>query len=120
MAAEIRSAAEKDVDRIRKAAELEGKEEAYRAKEEWEREEARRREEIGRAERRVEERRTALTGSTTSSTRRTKAWSERDKELERKAARVDQEGKEAERLTAAARTRLESLAGMTADKAAFS
>jgi ribonuclease Y len=117
VAAEIRSNAEKEVDRIRKEAELEGKEEAYRAKEEWEREEARRREEIGRAERRVEERRTALDRKYDILDEKDKVLDEREKDLEQKAGRVEQEGKEADRLTAAARTRLESLAGMTADEA---
>jgi ribonuclease Y len=117
VAAEIRAAAEKDVERIRKAAELEGKEEAYRAKEEWEREEARRREDIGRAERRMEERRTALDRKYDILDEKDKVLDERERELEQKSARVEQEGREAERLTAAARARLESLAGMTADEA---
>ena len=117
VAAEIRSAAEKDVDRIRKAAELEGKEEAYRAKEEWEDEETRRREEIVRAERRVEERRTALDRKYDILDEKDKVLDEREKDLEQKSVRVEQEGKEADRLTAAARSRLESLAGMTAEEA---
>jgi ribonucrease Y len=117
VAAEIRAAAEKDVERIRKAAELEGKEEAYRAKEEWEREEARRREDIGRAERRMEERRTALDRKYDILDEKDKVLDEREREVEQRSARVEQEGREAERLTAAARTKLESLAGMTADEA---
>jgi hypothetical protein len=44
-AARILAAADADVERIRRAAELAGREEAFRAKQEWEREEARRREE---------------------------------------------------------------------------
>lgn len=117
VAADIRAAAEKDVERIRKEAELEGKEEAYRAKEEWEREEARRREEMARAERRIEERRTALDRKYDILDEKDKVLDERERGVEQRSARVDQEGKEAERLTAAARTKLESLAGMTADEA---
>src|SRR5690606_41902228 len=56
----ILAAAEEDADRLRKAAELAGREAAYRAKEEWEREEARRREEIQQLEWRREERRAGL------------------------------------------------------------
>ena len=56
----IRGVAEQDAERIRKAADLAGREAAYRAKEEWEREEAKRREDVERAESRLEERRSAL------------------------------------------------------------
>src|SRR5262245_3456721 len=117
VAAGIREAADKDVERIRKEAELEGKEEAYRAKEEWEREEARRREEIGRAERRADERRTALDRKYDILDEKDKLLDERERDLEQRHNAVQKEGQEAERLTAAARTKLESLAGMTSDEA---
>lgn len=117
LAASIKAAAQQDVERIRRAAELAGKEGAYRAKEEWEREEGRRREEIERAERRVEERRTALDRKYDILDEKDKVLGARERELEQRHVAVQREGQEAERLTAAARTKLESLAGMTSDEA---
>ena len=114
---EMRSAAEKDVERIRKAAELTGKEEAYRAKQEWEREEARRREEVERAERRIEERRTSLDRKYDILDEKDKGLTEREREVEQRQNAVQREAQEADRLTAAARTKLESLAGLTQDEA---
>ncbi len=113
----ILAAAQQDVERIRKAAELEGKEEAYRVKEEWEREEGRRREEIERAERRVEERRTALDRKYDILDEKDRGLGERERDVEARQSAVQQEAQEAERLPAAARTKLESLAGMTSDEA---
>jgi ribonuclease Y len=116
-AAVIRAGAERDVERIRKAAELEGKEEAYRAKEDWEREEGRRREEIERSERRVEERRTALDRKYDILDEKDKVLDQRERELDQRHGAVQREAQEAERLTAAARTKLESLAGLNAEEA---
>ena len=116
-AAEIRAAAQRDVERIQKAAELEGKEQAYRAKQEWEQEEARRREEVLIAERRVEERRSALDRKYDILDEKDKALGERERELEQRLAGVERERGEVERLTGAARSKLESLAGLTADEA---
>src|SRR5687767_7397856 len=114
---EMRAAAEQEVERIRKAAELTGKEEAYRAKQEWEREEARRREELERSERRIEERRTSLDRKYDILDEKDKGLTERERELEQRHGAVQREAQEADRLTAAARTRLESLAGLTQDEA---
>jgi ribonuclease Y len=113
----MKLAAQQDVERIHKAAELAGKEEAYRAKEEWEREEARRREEIERAERRIEERRTSLDRKYDILDEKDKGLGERERAVEQRSSAVDREAREVDRLTAAARTKLESLAGMTADEA---
>jgi ribonuclease Y len=117
VATEIKIAAQQDVERITRAAELAGKEEAYRAKEEWEREEGRRREEVQRAERRLEERRTALDRKYDILDEKDKVLAEREREVEHRTSAVERESKEVERLTAAARSKLESLAGMTADEA---
>src|SRR5688500_4493451 len=59
-ATRILTGAEADADRIRKAADLEGREAAFRARAEWEREETKRREDVERGEQRLDERRTAL------------------------------------------------------------
>jgi ribonucrease Y len=70
-AARILEAANADVERIRQAAELAGREEAYRAKQEWEREEARRREELERPRAASRSGAARSTASTTCSWRRT-------------------------------------------------
>lgn len=110
-------AAESDAERIRKAAELAGKEEAYRAKQDWEREEGRRREEMDRSERRVEERLTALDRKYDILDTKEKALEDREKEVDTRLQAVGRDKAEAEQLVASARTRLESLAGMTAQEA---
>jgi ribonuclease Y len=116
-AARIREAGEADSERIRKAAELAGKEEAYRARQEWEREEDRRREEMDRAERRMEERLTALDRKYDILDEKEKVVGERERELEHRSHLVAREAQDIEQLVLAARSKLESLAGMTASEA---
>lgn len=115
--ARIRQGAESDADRIRKAAELAGKEEAYRAKQDWEREEGRRREEVDRAERRLEERLTALDRKYDILEEKEKALEERDREVVRRNEAVARDKSEAEELVLAARSKLETLAGLSAQEA---
>ncbi|MGH7504210.1 MAG: ribonuclease Y, partial [Longimicrobiales bacterium] len=116
-AGRIRRAAEEESERLRKAAELAGREEAYRAKEEWEREEARRREDAERVEARIEERRSALDRKYDILDEKERLLERRDEELGSRRRDIEQQAGEAERLTAAARGRLEALAGMTVDEA---
>ena len=116
-AARIRAAGEADSERIRKAAELAGKEEAYQARQEWEREEDRRREEMDRAERRMEERLIALDRKYDILDEKEKVVGERERELEGRSHLVAREAQEVEQLVMAARSKLESLAGMTAGEA---
>jgi ribonuclease Y len=116
-ASRIRQGAEEEAGRLRKAAELAGREEAYRAKEEWEREEARRREDVERAESRVEERRSALDRKYDILDEKERQVDQRDRELDGRRRAIDEQSAEAERLTLAARARLEALAGMTAEQA---
>jgi ribonucrease Y len=116
-AARIRQAAEADSERIRKAAELAGKEEAYKARQDWEREEDRRRKEMDQAERRMEERLTALDRKYDLLDEKEKAVGERERDLEMRSHSVAREAQEVEQLVQAARTKLESLAGMTAGEA---
>ena len=113
----IRGSAEADADRIRKAAELAGKEEAYRAKQDWEREEGRRREEVDRAERRIEERLNALDRKYDILDEKEKVLDEREHEVEVRLKGIDAERAAAERLVAESRSKLESLAGLTAQEA---
>ena len=117
VAARIQQSAEADADRIRKAAELAGKEEAYRAKQEWEREEGRRREEVDRAERRIEERLNALDRKYDILDEKEKGLDERDREVEQRLGAIAADKESSEKLVVAARAKLESLAGLTAQEA---
>ena len=117
VAGRILEAANADVDRIRKAAELAGREEAFLAKQEWEREEARRREELDRAENRIEERRTSLDRKYDVLVEKDRQQEERQKEVDARLALADRSRAEYQRLEQDARRRLESLAGVTQDEA---
>ncbi len=117
VAARIRAQAEQESEHIRRAAELAGKEAAFRAKEEWEREEARRREELERVERRLEERQASLDRKFDILDEKERQLESRDKALAEQAADLDRKVAAYEHLAAEARRRLEALAGMTADEA---
>jgi ribonucrease Y len=116
-AARILAAADADVERIRRAAELAGREEAFRAKQEWEREEARRREELDRAESRIEERRSSLDRKYDLLVERDRQLETRIKELEVRTEEVERQRAEHTRLQHEAEARLEALAGMTQEEA---
>ncbi len=113
----IVAAAESDAERIRKAAELAGREAAYQAREEWEREEARRREEIQELERRLDERRDSLDRKFDLLDQKEAQLEERDRELDARLSAVEQKAAEFERLAEEARSRLEGLAGLSAEEA---
>lgn len=113
----IRKSAEADSERIRMAAELAGRQEALEAREEWEREETRRREEIEKAESRLDDRRTSLD-------RKFDILAEKERTIDALEARLgeQQAGLEEERaanrkLEVEVRSRLEALAGMSAEEA---
>jgi len=116
-AARILHAAEQDVERIQRAAELSGKEEAYRAKQEWEREEARRREEVERTERRVEERRNALDRKYDVLVEKARELEAREGELASRSEALERRASDVGRLELQARQRLEALAGMSSEEA---
>jgi ribonucrease Y len=117
VAARIRQAADEDVERIRKAAELKGKEEVIRAREEWEREEARRREELERGERRIDDRRASLDRKYDQIEEKEKQIEGREHAVEEQRANVTASATEYQRLLSEASARLEALAGLTADEA---
>jgi ribonuclease Y len=113
----IRKAAEEEAERIRKAAEIEGKEAAYGAKEEWEREEARRREELERAETRLDERRANVDRKYDLIDQKEELLGEQGRALEERSAELDRQQRQLDEKEAETRSRLESLAGITADEA---
>jgi ribonucrease Y len=116
-AARILEAAGADVDRIRQAAELAGREEAYRAKQDWEREEARRREEMDRAEGRIEERRTSLDRKYDLLVEKDRQLEQRQKELDTRSEELERQRANVARLQAEAESRIAALAGMSPDEA---
>jgi ribonucrease Y len=116
-AARILQAADADVERIRRAAELSGREEAYLARQEWEREETRRREELDRAEARIEERRGSLDRKYDLLVEKDRQLETRLKELDGRAADIEQQRMASARLQHEVEARLEALAGMSQDEA---
>ncbi|HSJ25627.1 MAG TPA: ribonuclease Y [Longimicrobiales bacterium] len=116
-AAQILAAADADVERIRQAAELAGREEAFHAKQEWEREETRRREELDRAESRIEERRNSLDQKYDMLVEKDRQVEQRQKELDARAAELASERAEVQRLRGEADARVEAVAGMSQDEA---
>jgi ribonucrease Y len=116
-AARILEAANADVERIRQAAELAGREEAYRAKQDWEREETRRREELDRAEGRIEERRSSLDRKYDLLVEKDRQLEDRQRELESRGAELERQRDQCARLEQEAQARVESLAGLTQEEA---
>ena len=116
-AARILEAATADVERIRQAAELAGREEAYRAKQEWEREEARRREELDRAEHRIEERRSSLDRKYDLLVEKDRQLEARAKELESRSGELDRQRAQLTQLEQSTQARIESIAGLSREEA---
>jgi ribonucrease Y len=116
-AGRILTAANADVERIRQAAELAGREEAYRAKQDWEREEARRREELERSENRMEERRSSLDRKYDLLVEKDRQLEVKHKELETRAGEMDAQRTECVRLQQSVEARIEAIAGMTQEDA---
>mgnify|MGYP000093584771 FL=1 len=108
---------EREAESLRKGAVLSGKEEVLKQRESWEIEARRRRDELTSEERKLVERETGLE-------RRGEAVELRDRELGKRASEMGRREKqvadrqsELEQLLASERTRLESLAGLTAAEA---
>ncbi len=98
---------------LRKTAELEGKEEAFRLREAWEREEARRREELERVERKAEERSEALDRRQELLNDREGVVDRRAAENERRVGEVDSRESAVKTAEVDVRARLERIAGMS-------
>ncbi|CAN5681544.1 ribonuclease Y [soil metagenome] len=116
-AGRILAAANADVERIRHAAELAGREEAYRAKQEWEREETRRREEMERSEGRIEERRTSLDRKYDLLVEKDRQMEVRQKELDVRTDEVEVQRTETAKLQQSVNARIEAVARMSQDEA---
>lgn len=120
-ASQILKRAEAEAANLRRAGELQAKEDSFRLKEAWEGEESRRREEIERGERRLTERTEALDRKSELLDRREGTMEvrlagleDREKSLETRQIDLTSSEKEIEGLNKQARSRLEALAGLSA------
>lgn len=113
----IRKQAEEEAGSLRRAAELEAREEALRQRESWETEESRRREEVEQGERRLRERTDAADRKSDQLDRREGRLEDQARTLERREAEADQRQAKADRVLAEMRSRLEEVAGVSADEA---
>ena len=116
-ASRILGRAREESENVRKAAELQGREEAYRLREAWEKEEARRRDELERGERRASERSDSLDRKFDLLNTRDGQQEARARELEGRESGLELRTRGVEAVEQEARTRLEALAGVTADEA---
>jgi len=116
-ASRILGRAREESESGRKAAELQGREEAYRLREAWEKEEARRRDELERGERRASERSDSLDRKFDLLNTRDGQQEARARELEGRESALELRARGVEALEQEARARLEALAGLTADEA---
>ena len=116
-ASRILERARADAENARRAGELAGREEGFRLREAWEKEETRRREELERAERRAEERQDSLARQLDRLAAREQEVDERAAAQQERDADLERLGREMEAKVGEATTRLERLAGMTADEA---
>jgi len=113
----ILARAREEANAVRRAAELEGREEALGLREAWEKEEARRRDEAERLERRLVERSESLDRKFDAMDARETNQEKRSQDLERREQELDQLKGEVEELGGQARRKLESLAGLSAQEA---
>ena len=123
-ASRIRKRAEEEAASLRRAAELQAKETRFRLRESWEQEESRRREEVERGEHRLQQRVEAADRKSDQLDRRQDALDERAGALENQARTLKEGEREVAerradvvRALADARSRLEAIAGISADEA---
>jgi ribonucrease Y len=116
-AGRILERAKEEAESLRKSGELGGREEAMRLREAWEREEARRREDLERTERRLEERGDSLDRKFDLLNERDRTQENRATELRGREETLDTREREVAAAQAEARTRLESLAGLSTAEA---
>jgi len=106
-----------EAEGVRKAAELEGREEAHKLREEWTRETERRRTDLERLEQRVTERSEMLDRKLELLDERQERLDKRRDDIEEERARIDGEKKALEQRTVELDGRLESLSGLSREEA---
>src|SRR5688572_3715307 len=109
--------AEQTADTLRKSAVVSGKEELIKLREAWELEARRRREEIEREEKRIQDREVVLDRKFDVLEQREKEVGRRGSELGRKEKAIAEREQELDKLMGEERSRLESLAGLSAEQA---
>ena len=116
-ASRIRNRAEEESDSLRRAAEIQAKEQVFRLRETWETEETRRREEVERGERRLAQRFESADRKTDQLDRRQEALDRRAGKLKAAREEVARRSEESTRVLEEVRARLESVAGISAEDA---
>ena len=116
-ASRIRNRAEEEAVNLRRSAELQAKEEAFRLRETWEKEEGRRREEVERSERRLAQRSESADRKVDQLDRRHEGLQERAARIRAAEESVDARREESAKILQEVRGRLESLAGITTAEA---
>jgi ribonucrease Y len=116
-ASRILERARTEAESLRKEGHLQGREEVFRLREEWEKEEGRRREEMERAERRLSERSDSLDGKFDLLNERDRTQEARAQELRTREEELLRRSSETEDLERQARSKLEALAGLSAQEA---
>ncbi len=109
--------ARREADSIRKAAELQGREEAQKLREEWASEAERRRSEIDRLEKRVAERSEVLERKLEALEQRQERLDERRVALETERGRLEEAARELQERSVEIETRLEALSGLSREEA---
>jgi ribonuclease Y len=109
--------AREEADAVRRATELQGREEALKLREAWEQEESRRREEADRLERRLVERSESLDRKFDALDERDSNQEKRAQDLERQQRELADRASDVEKKNAEARRKLEGLAGISAQEA---
>jgi ribonuclease Y len=116
-AARIVEKARSESENVKRAAELEAKEEKLRNREDWEKELASRRAEIERTERRLDDRESVLDRKYAALEQKNELMEKRATELEQREQAAQELRTRYESLVSAEQQKLERVAGMTAEKA---
>ncbi len=116
-ASRIVGRAQEEAESLRKAGELQGREEAVRLREEWKEEESRRREELERTERKLAERSESLDRRFDRLNERDTAQEARTERIREREGAIEELERSARETLQAAQGRLEEIAGLSSQEA---
>lgn len=109
--------AQKEAETIRKAAELEVKEEMFQRTRQFEKDNQRRRNEIERIEHRLKNKERTLDNKVEQAERRDKSMADKERALDNKLANLERREQEMARLEEEARGKAEQISGLTSEEA---
>jgi ribonucrease Y len=116
-AQQVITEAQKEAENIRKAAELEVKEEVFQRTKQFEKDNQRRRNEIDRIEHRLKNKERTLDNKIEQYERREKSMADKERSLDSKLNNLDRREQELARLEDEARGKAEEISGLTAEEA---